>query len=274
MLEIPESHTIAQQLFQTINHKVIRNVYANISPHGFAFFFGDPSSYHDLLLGKRISGAQALAGQIEITAEDIKILFNDDLNIRYFAPGEALPTKNQLYIDFADDTALVCTVKMYGGIGVFPDGMNDNFYYSVAKEKPSPLTDQFDEDYFLSLLKDVKPTISMKALLATEQRIPGLGNGILQDILFIARLHPKRKLNTLTDQAIRRLYDSVKQTIHEMTAQGGRDTEKDLFGGSGGYRTILSKKTVKSPCPVCGGPIVKQAYLGGNVYFCPVCQPV
>jgi len=27
-------------------------------------------------------------------------------------------------------------------------------------------------------------------------------------------------------------------------------------------------------CPVCGAAIVRQAYLGGNVYFCPVCQPL
>lgn|GEM_PF-2077218 len=30
-----------------------------------------------------------------------------------------------------------------------------------------------------------------KAFLATEQRIPGLGNGVLQDILWTARIHPK-----------------------------------------------------------------------------------
>jgi hypothetical protein len=30
--------------------------------------------------------------------------------------------------------------------------------------------------------------LSLKALLATEQRIPGLGNGVLQDILFKARM--------------------------------------------------------------------------------------
>jgi formamidopyrimidine-DNA glycosylase len=25
-------------------------------------------------------------------------------------------------------------------------------------------------------------------------------------------------------------------------------------------------------CPKCGGTIVKEAYLGGAVYYCPVCQ--
>ena len=52
MLEIPESQTIAKQLTQTIEGKPIRKVATNTSPHGFAFYFGDPGSYQDLLGGK------------------------------------------------------------------------------------------------------------------------------------------------------------------------------------------------------------------------------
>jgi formamidopyrimidine-DNA glycosylase len=59
-----------------------------------------------------------------------------------------------------------------------------------------------------------------------------------------------------------------------MTDLGGRDTEKDMFGHMGGYKTILSKNTLKNPCPNCGNEIVKEAYLGGAVYFCPTCQPL
>ncbi len=274
MLEIPESYTLAQQLNQTISGKTIKNVYANTSPHGFAFYFGDPASYHDLLSGKVMGFAKPLAGQIEVTVEDTRLLFGDGVSIRYYAPLENLPPKHQLHIEFHDDSSIVCTVQMYGGMWAFLDGENNNPYYVAARVKPSPLTDQFDREYFLSLLKGAKSTISVKALLATEQRIPGLGNGVLQDILFNARLNPKRKLNSLGDQDVDKLFMSIKQTILEMSVNGGRDTEKDLFGCSGGYKTILSNKTYKHPCPVCNGEIVSQAYLGGNVYFCPTCQPV
>ena len=37
-------------------------------------------------------------------------------------------------------------------------------------------------------------------------------------------------------------------------------------------RYLFSKK--RSGCPFCGGPISRQAYLGGNVYFCIRCQPL
>ena len=40
----------------------------------------------------------------------------------------------------------------------------------------------------------------------------------------------------------------------------------------GGYRTMLSKNTLPFGCPKCGGPIAKEAYMGGAVYVCPACQ--
>ena len=57
-----------------------------------------------------------------------------------------------------------------------------------------------------------------------------------------------------------------------MDANGGRDTERDLFGRFGGYRTILSKNTSGKPCSTCGDIIKKEAYLGGSIYYCPTCQ--
>lgn len=126
----------------------------------------------------------------------------------------------------------------------------------------------------MSTILKSKPTLSVKAFLATEQRIPGLGNGVLQDILFQAGLHPKRKLTTLSETEKRRLMSSMVMVLKEMTKLGGRDTEKDLFGNNGGYITKMSKNTIKKGCPICGGVTTKEAYLGGSVYYCPVCQPI
>ena len=108
--------------------------------------------------------------------------------------------------------------------------------------------------------------------MATEQRVPGLGNGILQDILFEAGIHPKRKLNTFSMKEKRALYHGSLAVIKAMAEQNGRDTEKDLFGNPGGYGTAMSRKTVGQPCPKCGDLIRKEAYMGGSIYYCPSCQ--
>ncbi len=274
MLEIPESKTIADQLNKTVKGKSIRRVMAAHSPHGFAFFMGDPGDYPEMLEGKTLRNTAAQSGMVEIEADNMRMLFGDGVNIRYYEEGSKLPEKHQFFMELSDGSAIVCTIQMYGGIWVFEKGKNDNPYYLTAKEKPNPLTEAFGEAYFLSLFDDVKPSLSAKAFLATEQRIPGLGNGVLQDILFNAGIHPKNKISTLSGKDRSRLFKTLKKTLKSMADKGGRNTEKDLFGKSGGYKTILSNKTLKDPCPVCGAVIVRQAFLGGNIYFCPICQPL
>jgi formamidopyrimidine-DNA glycosylase len=195
------------------------------------------------------------------------------VGLRFQGPDAPRPAKHQLLIDFDDGSALSASVQMYGGLGSFRDGELDNPYYKVAKEKTSPLSAAFNKGYFERLSAAPKvQNLSLKAFLATEQRIPGLGNGVLQDILFQARMHPKRKVNTLARDEVKVLFDSLKATLAAMAARGGRDTELDLLGRPGGYATLLSKNTANKPCPVCRTTITKEAYLGGSVYYCQKCQ--
>ncbi len=275
MLEIPEAATLSRQLTDTVAGKEIRSAAANTSPHKLTWYFGDPLSYNMLLSGKRIDSIHALGGNVEIRMGNTRLLLQDGVNLRLLKPGAPIPTKHQLHLSLEDGSSLVGVVQMYGGISAFIDGENQNPYYLVAKEKPSPLTDAFDEAYFTALFNCKGfAKLSAKAFLATEQRIPGLGNGVLQDILYRARLHPKRKMGTLSDAELTALCRAVKQTLAAMAQAGGRDTERDLFGNAGGYVSILSKNTVDMPCLVCGSDIKKEAYLGGSIYYCTGCQPL
>lgn len=271
MIEFPESRTLAGQINEIVNGKTILNVYANKSPHKFAWFKGNPENYHNLLSGKRIEGAKAYGGMVEMKAEEMRLIFCDGANIRYYQAGEEVPLKHQLQIEFDDFSNIVCSVQMYGGIWALNSDQTEG-YCQISEEKISPLSDDFNENYFSSLFTQMDNKLSTKAFLATKQRIPGLGNGVLQDILFNARLHPKRKMSFLCDKELEAMYKSVKNTLFEMTACGGRDTEKDLFGCSGGYKTILSNKTKGLPCPTCQSEIIRESYLGGNIYYCPICQ--
>ena len=72
----------------------------------------------------------------------------------------------------------------------------------------------------------------------------------------------------------KRLFQSVKSTLKTMRDAGDRDTEKDLLNKWGRYQTVLSAKSWKRSvcCPVCTENLIKAAYLGGAIYFCPVCQ--
>ncbi len=274
MLEIPEAQTVARQMREVFTGKKVVSAEAGHTPHGFAWYASDLTVYRALLEGKTITGAVAYGGRPELHAEDTVLSFGDGVNLRYLAPGAPRPDKHQFLMELDDGSALFSTVQMYGGYWVFPAGTPQDFYYQAGRDAPSPLSDAFDAAYFASLLTDKTRKLSAKAFLATEQRIPGLGNGALQDISWKAGLHPKRKMNTLDDALTETLFHTVRALLADMTAAGGRDTEKDLFARPGGYRTVLSKNNNGMPCPACGTPIGRMAYLGGNVYVCEGCQPL
>jgi len=273
MIELPEALVIAEQINDIIQGKRIVNVQSAQTAHKLAWYYGEPEKYADILTGKDVGKADAYGGLVEIKVEKANILFGEDARVRFHDKNEVRPAKHQLLIEFDDHSAISVSIKMYGGVGSFLEGELDNVYYRLAKEKPSLLSPAFDNIYFDRIVSAAEvQKLSLKALMATEQRIPGLGNGILQDILFNARMHPKKKVNTLTGQDKEILFNSVKTTISVMVAQGGRDTEFDLFDCPGGYKTILCKNTVNKPCPVCGTSIKKEAYMGGSVYYCEKCQ--
>ncbi len=273
MIELPENVTLAKQINAALVGKTISSVTVAASPHKFAFYNESPAEFQNRLEGQTIVGA--ISGLEHTFDNNTNIICGDTLlalstPIRYHEPGAKLPKSHQLLLSFTDGSHLSFTVLMWGAMNIYPaDETNTK---PKQNAKPSPLSDAFDSAYFDSLLSSVPQNLSAKAFLATEQRIPGLGNGVLQDILFNARIHPKRKLQDI--HQFDDLFHSVKSTLMSMATEGGRDTEKDLFGNPGGYKTILSAKTLANPCPVCGDTIIRTAYLGGNIYFCPSCQPI
>jgi len=277
MIEIPETYVLSEQIEKTIVGKTIRAVVANAHPHSFAWFSCDPAAYNSMLEGKKVINSNpgtgyTCGGNTEILCEDTLLVISTP--IKYHEPGKKLPKSHQLLLEFDDGSHMSCTVQMWGSMFCAPSADKEALGHFGNTHLPDPLTDKFNEEYFETLWNGVKPSLSSKAFLATEQRIPGLGNGVLQDILFNANIHPKRKLETMRDKEKAKLFHSVKSTLKEMKDYGGRDTEKDLFNKSGGYKTILSKITLLDPCRVCGGGLVRQAFLGGNIYFCPACQPL
>ncbi len=274
MIELPEARVYAEQLQQALAADTVVRCVAGAHPHKMAFYEGDPQHYPDLLEGGSVQDCRAWGGLVELCTTKAHLLVGDGVRLRLLDPGDTRPDKHQLQLVFASGRVLTASIQMYGGIWVYLPETFNNPYYRTAKEKPSPLSDAFDSAYWNQFLAGQRSSLSMKALLATEQRIPGLGNGVLQDILWHGGLHPKAKLMDLTPANADKLYAAIKETLQAMVSQGGRSTEQNLWGEPGGYPVQLSARTSGKPCPACSTAIESLHYMGGRVYFCPSCQPV
>ena len=139
MIEAPEALILSEQLNQTIKGKRISFVSAGYTPHKFVWYYGDPAGYSDKLLHKTVGEAHAYGGLVEVEIEDVRLLFGDGMNICYYAPGKKLPEKHQLLIAFEDESCIMGSARMYGGIWCFPaDSFECNFspYRDGARSKP------------------------------------------------------------------------------------------------------------------------------------------
>ncbi len=270
MLELPESYTYAGQMRQALASKTVERVIVGQTPHRFAFYSEHKDEYEQLLKGRAVIGAKNLGGILELDFDGCFIYFSDGSYPKFY-DGEP-PLKHQLLIGFTDGTGFTVSVQMYGTLHAYKTGECRHDYYISSATRLNPLSEGFTFDYFNSLYKPNGKKLSAKAFLATEQRIPGIGNGVLQDILFAAKIDPRFDMRDATQGDMFDLYQSVCSVIKKMCEEGGRNTEKDFFGNSGGYACVLSKAALGTSCPRCSELIDKAPYMGGAVYFCQNCQ--
>lgn len=277
MIELPEAAALVRQMNAELSGKQIMQAVCGASPHKFAFFNRSANEYGPILCGKTYTGGIQRGAWMYLTLEPGWVLVLGELagHVRYFVDAANAPHKHQLLLTFNDGSALAVILAMWGAVQLVPQVELAAFQQQTEPHRSlDPLGNDFTFDYFRGLLTDPVEyeTKSVKAFMISKPGLRGVGNGCLQDILFRARLHPRRRIKDLTAQEQRDLYDCVRTTLTEMVRLGGRDLERDLYQCPGGYPNQLDSRSLGMPCPVCATPIEKIAYLGGTSYFCPTCQ--
>ena len=277
MIELPEATTIARQINAELKGKRIVECSQGNSPHKFAFYSYPAEEYAALLKDKIVGEAVTNGSHILLALEPgyTLILGEGGERIVYHRSPATLPPKYQLFLRFADDTCLSVSIQGWGATLLLPQAEVANHPY-IFLDKPSPLNAAFSRNYFHGLFAALEPgdSRSVKFFLISKPGVLGIGNSCLQDILWRAKIHPRRRATGLSEDEKSALYVAIRQTLQQMVDCGGRDGDFDLYNHPGGYRRLLHSKSVGQPCPECAAPFEKAAYLGGAVYYCPKCQVV
>ena len=276
MIELPEAVTIARQIRSEFAGTRIEAVAIAEDRPRFMFLNEDLGAYEDRLVGRKIVDVSGKGKWIFATLDSDDVLLLGEMfgRIRHVASGEEPPKKAHGVVTFEGGARLVVTIQAWGGFQVLtPEELSAHPY--AATHGISPIGDDFTPERFAEILDGSgdwsrKP---IKAFLVHEGNVCGIGNGYLQDVLFRAKLSPKRKVPDIRPNERKRLHRAIVVTMVEAIEKGGRDTEVDLYGAPGGYVPILDRRAVGRPCPNCGTPIEKISYLGGACYLCPSCQP-
>jgi len=118
---------------------------------------------------------------------------------------------------------------------------------------------------------------AIKRVLLDQTLVSGIGNIYADEALWRARLHSQRPTAVLTGAAIARLLGDVRDVMGEALAQGGTsfDALYVNVNGESGYfeRSLAVYGQEGTPCPRCGTPVCREAFMNRSSFSCPRCQP-
>lgn len=182
---------------------------------------------------------------------------------------DALPQKRRLVFHFNTGDCLSINFWWFGSVHFTPpQGLSA--HPQVSKLGPNAL--EVDAPRLAQLLSGQKG--ALKAFLLDQSKIAGIGNAYVHDILFLARLHPLRKIPTLTPAEVNALAEGIQRGLRPSLEKGGAFYEVDLFGQPGGFKfeDILVGYREGQPCPACKTPIEKLKTGSTTSFICPRCQ--
>jgi formamidopyrimidine-DNA glycosylase len=277
-IELPEAYILSRQMNNELHGKKIKSYelrdHENLQKLGF---INKDTKPFDRLVNGKIELATSKGNVVLVKLDnEMNIVIAPEYGgrIRYFSSSKLTSNKFHLRMHFHDDTVLEVRLTGMGVIQAFKDkDLTQSYVYKRDfSGLPSPLdTESFSFERFSKSLND--QDISLKSALVGKDAITvGIGNSSFQDIIFRARIHPKKKTSALDHKEKHALYDAVRLVVEERIRQGGKKEFTDLYGKCGTYLPAMGPNMKDQVCATCGCSIQRLSIGGGQTYFCPSCQ--
>lgn len=142
---------------------------------------------------------------------------------------------------------------------------------SLANQGPDVFSKEFTAQYLRSKLVNKKTAIG--AVLMDQQIFPGVGNYLKSEVLFKAKIHPRRVARRLSMPRLENLRCSLISIVQNMIQRGGLSLRDyvDTFGVKGAAAHVLSVYQAKQ-CRQCRHPIRRIIQASRTTWYCPECQ--
>ncbi|PKK40094.1 Formamidopyrimidine-DNA glycosylase [Clostridiaceae bacterium JG1575] len=139
---------------------------------------------------------------------------------------------------------------------------------------PDPLDPEVSAKTLETILQR-RPTHRIKPALLDQHNLAGLGNIYCDEALFLAGIHPERRVGSLSSAELHRLFESIREVLTLSLSKGG-STRRDYRLVDGKEGRYLEEAFVYgrtgAPCRRCNTPIEKSKVSGRGTHFCPRCQ--
>ncbi|WP_127559829.1 bifunctional DNA-formamidopyrimidine glycosylase/DNA-(apurinic or apyrimidinic site) lyase [Nioella ostreopsis] len=140
---------------------------------------------------------------------------------------------------------------------------------------PEPFGNAFDGPYLAGRLKDRKMPI--KSALLDQRIVAGLGNIYVCEVLFRARISPKRPAGGIATQRCEALVPIIRDVLSEAIEAGGsslrdhRQTDGELGYFQHNFQ-VYGREGAPCASPGCSATIRRIVQSGRSSFYCPTCQ--
>lgn len=278
MPELPEVETIRTYLESKIQGKTITDIdvreprqfhgsveeirnqkITDVSRKGKILFF-------HLSNGIYMSIHLKMAGQILFAENKDIARFHNTIP---FAETQIMPGKTtRVIVTFDDNSALFYNdFRKFGWFKI-----TDSPHVPKGTDILSP---EFTNEFLSATPASQKRAV--KIVLTDQDIIAGIGNIYANDSLFLAKIHPTRRANSLSRQEMSKLFQSIQEVIHEAVDKKGSSSKDEVFvapdSSRGSYQhSFKVYHREGEPCYVCGTKIQRIKQSGRSSYLCPGCQ--
>ena len=165
-------------------------------------------------------------------------------------------------------------VRKFGFIKLLSNKkFKDNFH--LKHLGPEPLKNTFNFTYFKNYIKGRSRVI--KDILMDQKFVSGLGNIYANEILFLSKVKPSRKVKNLKEFELKKIIKLTKEVLKNAIELGGSSI-KD-FSSSNGKKgsfqqhfNVYGKKGATCSNTTCKSIIVKSSISNRSTFFCDNCQ--
>ncbi len=276
-VELPEAKILAEQMNQELKGKRVKSFQVKDCERlqRIGMMDKDLTSFNQLVDGK-IESATSRGNVIRVKFDNgANLILGPEYGGEIFYNKDAANVpKFHLRVDFSDGTLLTVRLTSMGVIQALNDDELERSYVYKRDFDPtklSPTNEEFTFERFSKRLADHNKMLK-SVLVGKDAVLVGVSNSTFQDILYRARIHPKRKASELNMEEKRSLHNAIRFVFTERLRLNGKDQFRDLHGKQGSYTPAMGPNMKQQTCPQCGNKIEKLSMGGGHVYLCPNCQ--
>lgn len=272
MPELPEVETVRKGLVSLVKGKTIAKVdvyWPRIIE------FPEVEIFQQQLVGEKIETIDRRGKYLifQFTHYEMVSHLRMEGKYEYFAAPTPLDKHSHVRFIFTDGTELVYRdVRKFGRMALLKKGAAKE-YKGLVQLGPEPTETEFKLANFKRQL--AKSSTMIKPLLLNQKIVAGLGNIYVDEVLWLAKIHPEQPANTLNGQAVQRLREAIIEVIAKAKEAGGTTirTYLNALGEAGHFQQELHVYgQTDKPCSRCQTPIIKIKVAQRGTHLCPHCQ--